>query len=112
MSKPLEYLSLASLIEYEELVVSQVPAELVPEDDRYSENFYSFRIWRPSGKDLVDTMRWRDRFRTIFNILFIGRCSENSLVLSKAQIMKLSSWVYHHDDLLSTDEGFAFVSKG
>lgn len=102
-----EYLSLASLIEYEEMIVSRIPAELIPEDDRESESFYSLRVWRPSGKEFIDTLRWRDRFRAIFAIILTGRFSQNSFVLSRDQILKLSSWIYNQhpdeDPVLSRD---------
>ena len=108
MDKPIEYISLANLIGYDELVVSQFPSELVPEDDRGSEDFYSLKIWRPGRGDFVDTFKFRDRIRAIVKILFTGRFSENSVVLSRDQLMKLSSWIYLHGDS-STNEDYINV---
>ncbi len=98
MDKPMEYISLASLIEHEELVVSQVPSFIVPEDDREPEDFYSLRVWRPSRGDFTDTMRWKDRFKAIVSVFFTGRVASNSVVLSKYQLLQLSKWIYLHGE--------------
>ena len=105
MSKrPLEFISLSSLKEHEDLVISQIPDEARPPEE--DEELYAIRIWRKGYGEFIDTIRWKERFKMILNIFFTGRVSSNDLILSKSQLVKLSSWIYIHDNHPEDDEEF------